>query len=171
MRVSETLENPAASFLNKRLEIFCESWLLPPPPFFCFLMIVFPEALMKGYMELSHSCCNLGSPSPIGSSVILFWATAIYTLWHWLLLPILVSCHSAEEVAHLKSESWWNCIICWTLQWESRTWFVWKTKPSQKQILFLFFSPTLDTYVLLVTFLRKGEIWKIFWKSAKSPLQ
>lgn len=62
---------------NKRSEIFCEFWLLPP--FFCFLVVVFPESLMKGNMELSHSCCIWGSPSPLGSSAVLFLATAICT--------------------------------------------------------------------------------------------
>lgn len=81
-------------------------WVLVASPFFCFLMMVFPETLMKGEVELSCSCCNLGSPSPTGSSAILFLATAIYALWHWFLLPIFVSCHSAEKVARLKSESW-----------------------------------------------------------------
>ena len=68
--------------------------------------MVFPEALVEGDVELSHSCCFWGSSLLLALLQYCFWPQLFIPPDTGLLLPILMSCCSSEKLAYLKSESW-----------------------------------------------------------------
>ena len=110
-------------FWQKIGNFFCEFWLLLS---FCLLVMVFPEALVEGDVELSHSCCFWGSPLPI---------LLQYCFWPQLFIP------SDADFS----------FPFWCLAVQLRNWPVWKVKAGRNVIYAEYCSGKVDSDLVFVS--------------------